>query len=105
MEEFERFPWPDPDQMDLSAFEEVKRYLKPGMKVIAYLGYIFTSAWWLMGMETFGEEEVKERIRTIGSGEGYCVASSNSVTAYVPLEPQRHGGSDLINTARIPLSL
>lgn len=53
MEEFERFPWPDPDQMDLSAFEEVKQYLKPGMKVIAYLGYIFTSSWWLMGMETF----------------------------------------------------
>ena len=53
MEEFERFPWPDPDQMDLSVFEEVKQYLRPGMKVIAYLGYVFTSAWWLMGMETF----------------------------------------------------
>jgi uroporphyrinogen decarboxylase len=53
LEEFEEFPWPDPDRMDLSAFEEIKQYLKPGMKVIAYLGYIFTSAWWLMGMETF----------------------------------------------------
>lgn len=53
MEEFERFPWPDPDQMDLSAFEEVRQHLRPGMKVLAYLGYIFTSAWWLMGMETF----------------------------------------------------
>jgi len=53
MEEFERFPWPDPDAMDLSAFEEVKAYLPPGMKVIAYMGYIFTACWWLMGLETF----------------------------------------------------
>ena len=53
LEEFERFPWPDPDQMNLAAFEEVKQYLRPGMRVLAYLGYIFTSAWWLMGMETF----------------------------------------------------
>ena len=51
--EFERFPWPDPDRMDLSVFEEVGRYLPPGMKVIAVMGYIFTSCWWLMGMETF----------------------------------------------------
>ena len=53
MEEFERFPWPDPDQMDLAVFEEVKQHLRPGMRVIAYMGYIFTAAWWLMGMETF----------------------------------------------------
>ena len=53
MEEFERFPWPDPDRMDLSAFAEIGQYLKPGMKVIAYQGYIFTTAWWLMGMESF----------------------------------------------------
>ncbi len=53
MEEFERFPWPDPDEFDLSVFEEVKQYLPPGMKVAAYMGYIFTSVWWLMGLETF----------------------------------------------------
>lgn len=52
-EDFERFPWPDPDRMDLSAFEEIRQYLPPGMKVIAVMGYIFTSSWWLMGMETF----------------------------------------------------
>ncbi len=52
-EEFERFPWPDPDRMDLSAFEQVKQYLPPGMKVVAYMGWIFTSVWTLMGMETF----------------------------------------------------
>ncbi len=53
IEEFERFPWPDPDRMDLSAFEEVRQYLPPGMKVIAYMGWTFTSVWTLMGMETF----------------------------------------------------
>jgi len=52
-EEFERFPWPDPDRMDLSAFEEVRQYLPPGMKVIAYMGWTFTAVWTLMGMETF----------------------------------------------------
>lgn len=29
--------------------------------------------------------EVRERIRTVGPGGGYCVGSSNSVTNYVPL--------------------
>jgi len=52
-EEFERFPWPEPERMDLSAFEEVKQYLPAGMKVIAYMGWVFTAVWTLMGMETF----------------------------------------------------
>lgn len=53
LREFERFPWPDPDRMDLGAFEQVRRYLPPGMKVIAYMGWTFTAVWTLMGMETF----------------------------------------------------
>ncbi|MBI3665774.1 MAG: nucleoside 2-deoxyribosyltransferase [Acidobacteria bacterium] len=53
LEDLERFPWPDPEQMDLSAFEEIRPYLRPGMKVIAYMGDMFTSAWWRMGMEGF----------------------------------------------------
>jgi uroporphyrinogen decarboxylase len=53
LEELERFPWPDPERMDLSVFDEVNQYLRPGMKVIANLGYIFTASWWLMGLETF----------------------------------------------------
>ena len=39
--------------MDLSQFEEIREYLPPGMKVIAFLGWIFSSVWTLMGMETF----------------------------------------------------
>ncbi len=53
LEEFERFPWPDPEEMNLTAFEEVDRYLPPGMKVIAYMGWTFTAVWTLIGMETF----------------------------------------------------
>ncbi|HEY8476764.1 MAG TPA: uroporphyrinogen decarboxylase family protein [Chloroflexota bacterium] len=53
MEEFKAFPWPDPDEMDYSAFEEVKKHLKPGMKVVLGLGKVFTGVWWLMGMECF----------------------------------------------------
>ena len=53
MEDFEHFPWPDPEQMDLSSFIEVQQYLRPGMKVAAVMGYVFTAAWWMMGMENF----------------------------------------------------
>lgn len=32
------------------------------------------------------EEEVKQRLREVALGGGYCLGSSNSVTSYVPLE-------------------
>ena len=51
MKDFESFRWPDPDSLDYSAFEKVKSYLPPQVKVIAILGKIFTSVWWLMGLE------------------------------------------------------
>jgi uroporphyrinogen decarboxylase len=51
MKDFESFLWPDPDSLDYSAFEKVKSFLPPQVKVIAILGKIFTSVWWLMGLE------------------------------------------------------
>jgi uroporphyrinogen decarboxylase len=51
MKDFESFRWPDPDSLDYSAFEKVKSFLPPQVKVIAILGKIFTSVWWLMGLE------------------------------------------------------
>jgi uroporphyrinogen decarboxylase len=51
MKDFESFRWPDPDSLDYSAFEKVGSYLPPQVKVIAILGKIFTSIWWLMGLE------------------------------------------------------
>jgi uroporphyrinogen decarboxylase len=52
-EEFDRFPWPDPSELDLSVFAEVGRLLPEGMKVLVDHGKIFTGVWWLMGLETF----------------------------------------------------
>ena len=45
------------------------------------LGYTLTR-----GTPAEVENEVKERIRLVGPGGGYCVGSSNTVTYYVPLE-------------------
>jgi uroporphyrinogen decarboxylase len=44
------------------------------------LGYTLTR-----GTPQKVEQEVKEKIRTLAPGGGYCVGSSNSVTACVPL--------------------
>ena len=49
----ESYPWPDPDSLDYSPFDQVRLHLKPGMKAIAVLGKVFTAAWQLMGMEQF----------------------------------------------------
>ena len=49
--DFESFRWPDPDSLDYSIFEKVRGYLPPEVKIIAILGKVFTSTWWLMGLE------------------------------------------------------
>lgn len=51
--EFDAFPWPDPEELDTSAFEQVGRYLPSRMKVMVDHGKIFTGVWWLMGLEVF----------------------------------------------------
>lgn len=51
--DLDRFPWPDPEEMDYSGFAELEALLPSGMRTIAVLGKVFTSAWWLMGFETF----------------------------------------------------
>lgn len=53
LNEFQSFPWPEPHEIDLSAFEHIGRYLRPGMKVVVDHGKVFTGVWWLMGLETF----------------------------------------------------
>jgi uroporphyrinogen decarboxylase len=49
--DFERFPWPDPDSLDYSAFAKIGPLLPPKVKVVAILGKIFTNVSWLMGLE------------------------------------------------------
>jgi len=50
-EEFDAVEWPDPDMLDYSSFQQIGTLLPPGMKVVAVLGKVFTSVWWLMGLE------------------------------------------------------
>jgi len=53
-EDFERLRWPSVDELvNEPAFRELERVMPPGMKAIAYVGYVYTSVWWLMGFETF----------------------------------------------------
>ena len=53
MEEFRRFPWPSATDFDYTPFELAENDLPEGVRVTAVLGWNFTGAWWLMGMERF----------------------------------------------------
>lgn len=52
-EEYEAYPWPDPDTIDYSNLEACARLLYPGMKIISGVGGIFTRVWRIMGFEPF----------------------------------------------------
>ena len=52
-EDFEKFNWPNPDDLDYSEYKEVEKYLPDNMKVITTSGKIFTCAWMMMGFEHF----------------------------------------------------
>lgn len=52
-EDFERFPWPNADDIDYSQYDEVRLWLPTEMKVLATFGHIFTTTWQLMGFEHF----------------------------------------------------
>jgi corrinoid protein of di/trimethylamine methyltransferase len=52
-EQFERFPWPSIDKIDLSKWDAFGKLLPPGMKAILLLGSIYTFVWMYMGAENF----------------------------------------------------
>ncbi len=52
-ESLTRFPWPRVEDFDFSDFENIKRILPEGMRVIAVGGKVFSAAWELMGFENF----------------------------------------------------
>ena len=70
----------EPKVMDIV---ELKRQVGGRLCLIGNidLGYTLTR-----GTPAEVEAEVRERIRTVGPGGGYCVGSSNTVTYYVPPE-------------------
>jgi len=51
--EFEKYPWPKIEDIDYSHFEQARRVLPDTMGIIGQYGDIFTTAWELMGFETF----------------------------------------------------
>lgn len=52
-EDYENYPWPDPETIDYSNLVECAGCLYPGMKIISGVGGIFTRVWRIMGFDTF----------------------------------------------------
>ena len=52
-QEYETYPWPNPDTIDYSNLKACAQVLVPGMKIISGVGGIFTRVWRIMGFDTF----------------------------------------------------
>ncbi len=89
----------EPKAMDI---RELKKEFGDRLSLIGNidLGYTLT-----LGTPQEVEEEVKERIRDIASGGGYCVGSSNSVTYYVPLQNYQAMRQATFRYGRYPIKL
>ncbi|MCI0516020.1 nucleoside 2-deoxyribosyltransferase [candidate division KSB1 bacterium] len=53
IEDFEKFRWPQLNEVSYQAFEEIQSGLPPELKIIGQYGDIFTWVWHFMGFETF----------------------------------------------------
>ena len=55
MEDFKKFPWPDPDEVDLSSFYEIAELLPPKMKILGLLSpaAVFGNTSQSMGLTNF----------------------------------------------------
>lgn len=60
-EEFEAFPWEIIADLNYDKFEEVKKHLPEGMKVIAISGKVYTLTWMLMGFNHFAMSLMDDR--------------------------------------------
>jgi uroporphyrinogen decarboxylase len=73
----------EPNSMDIAA---LKARYRGRLCLVGNLDLGSTLA---LGTPQQVRDEVRQRIRAIGPGGGYCVGSSNTVTNYVPLENLR----------------
>jgi uroporphyrinogen decarboxylase len=70
--DFDDFPWPRPEEIDYSVFEEAASAMPPGMKVIPFAGAIISSVSLMMGMQNFftqlalGEPLVEKMFQKVG---------------------------------------
>jgi len=51
--DLEAFPWPDPDDLDLSGLAEIERLLPDNFGMGLIIGKVFDLGWWLMGLEPY----------------------------------------------------
>lgn len=58
-EQFERFDWPDGDDLDLTPISAMRRALPESMGLIVVIGKIFTPTWMLMGFGGFAEASIE----------------------------------------------
>ena len=71
-EDYQAYPWPDPEAIDYSNLDACAGALYPGMKIISGVGGIFTRVWRIMGFDTFSyalvdqPDLVAELFRRIG---------------------------------------
>jgi len=89
----------EPKAMDI---RELKEKVGDGVCLIGNidLGYTLTR-----GTPEEVIEEVKQRIRDIAPGGGYCVGSSNTVPYYVPVENYRAMVGAALEFGRYPISI
>jgi len=74
-------------------------------KKLCLIGNINLDSTLTLGTPQDVRAEVHERIRTLAPGGGYLVASSNSITDYVPLENMKSMISSAFEFGRYPINL
>jgi len=92
----------NPIQPNCMDIVEVKK--KWGQK-LCLIGNINLDSTLTLGSPEDVRAEVYERIRTTGPGGGYMVASSNSITDYVPLENMRAMFDAIFEFGKYPIEL
>ena len=60
MQEFEKFSWPAPEDIDYSPVEQAGKCLHEGMKIVSSTTGIFESVWMMMGYEAFALATVEQ---------------------------------------------
>lgn len=72
-DDIQSYPWPNPEQVDVSNLDQAAGILPEGMGIITGVGGIFTRCWLLMGFQPFSfaladrPELVGELFRRVGS--------------------------------------
>lgn len=91
-EDFERYPWPKPENIDFSPLEEAARLLPEGMKLIVLRGHQLESPMALMGFEGLSfaladqPDLVEAVFQRVGELELYCYQNCAQMDAVGAME-------------------